>query len=555
MKAYLVVRARRLACGLACCVVAACCGCLGPIHVTLVSPPGGGGLDNLMHSQPGRSRRVSSAAESPLSNRDNLWIAPGETRVLADLTGPGVIRHLWLTFSEAAPNWLSADGSANPSEIVLRMHWDGAEQPAVEAPLGDFFAAGFGVRAEVNSVPVQVQGGDAYNCYWPMPFFKGAKVTITNESARRLSALYYQIDYTQEPLLPGTMYFCAQYRQEFPEQLGADYLIADIEGPGHYVGTVLSARSRSPEWFGEGDEKFTIDGEERPSVWGTGTEDFMLSAWGLEKCSFPYFGVPFLDGDWGDVGTRVGAYRWQLADPVRFEKSCRVEIEHWGWLSADETETGKVEGFVEREDDLASVAFWYQVGQPKRFTTLPSAADRVFPNLDVITEGKDVMNSARHSTGEVVLQKGYEWTGEGQLFFMPAEQAGANVGGAAPPPAGGVAAVEGGAAAGGGVFLEFDFTVAEVEYRRVILRTTHSYDYGKFRVLLDGREAIASLDLYSRNIEVHDHSLGDQALSAGLHTIRLECVGRNELSTGRRLGVDSVRLRQRWNKKRPVVKP
>ncbi len=514
-----------------------------------------------MRFQPGRSRRVSSAAESPLSNRDNLWIAPGETRVLADLTGPGVIRHIWLTFSEAAPNWLSVEGSANPSEIVLRMHWDGAEQPAVEAPLGDFFAAGFGVRAEVNSVPVQVQGGDAYNCYWPMPFFKSAKVTITNESTKRLSALYYQIDYTQETLPPGTMVFCAQYRQEFPEQLGADYLIADIAGSGHYVGTVLSARSRSPEWFGEGDEKFTIDGEDRPSVWGTGTEDFMLSAWGLEECSFPHFGVPFLDGDWGDVGTRVCAYRWQLADPVRFEKSCRVEIEHWGWLSADETETGKVEGFVEREDDLATVAFWYQMGQPKRFTTLPNAGERAFPNLDVIIEGKDVIQSARHSAGDVVLQKGYEWTGEGQLFFMPAEQTEANVGGGAIAPGGGGATAGSGAAgsggetAGGGVFLEFDLNVAEVEYRRVILRTTHSYDYGRFRVLLDGREAIPSLDLHSKNIEVHDHSLGDHALAAGLHTIRLECVGRSELSTGRRLGIDSVRLRQRWNKKRPVVKP
>lgn len=506
----------------------------------------GAGLGDLTRAVDGRSGRVSSAAPEAWSNRDNLSVPPGETRTLADIRGPGMITHLWLTFSEARPNWISAEGSADPSQIVLRMYWDGAAQPAVESPLGDFFAAGFGQRVEVNSVPVQVQEGDAYNCFWQMPFHKRALVTLTNESDKRVNAFYYHVDYVQVKSLPrDTAYFCAQYRQEFPQKSDGDYLIADIKGKGHYVGTVISVRSRSPEWFGEGDDKFYVDGEAHPSIWGTGTEDYLLSAWGLSKCTFPYFGVPLIEGQWGDVGWEITAYRWHIADPVRFTKSLRVEIEHTGWMSADETSTGKIEGHVTREDDMATVAFWYQVGQPKRFTTLPPAAERVPPNLDIIYEGTALLAHASSSPGEMTIQKGYDWTGAGQLFFVPREGAPAITGEA---PASGSVVQE-------PVWLETRFNVEKEELRRLILRTTHSYDYGVIRVLLDGSPVLDRLDLYSAQIEVHDHSLGDRTLSKGEHMLRMECVGQNSASTGRRLGVDSIRLRQRWLRKRPPLAP
>jgi hypothetical protein len=138
-------------------------------------------------------------------------VKAGETFAMADIQGPGVIRHIWLTFAESSPNWLAKDGAAAPDEVVLRMYWDGASEPAVEAPLGDFFTAGFGKRAEVESGPVVVQGGDSYNCFWAMPFFKSARITVTNESSKPLAALYFQVDYTKEKELPaGTAYFCAQ---------------------------------------------------------------------------------------------------------------------------------------------------------------------------------------------------------------------------------------------------------------------------------------------------------------------------------------------------------
>lgn len=492
-----------------------------------------GSLDALTRARDSVSARVSSASPDAWSNADNRTVKPGETFTLAELAGPGIVRHLWFTFAESRPSWLSKGGAADPSEIVLRMYWDGASEPAVEAPLGDFFAAGFGRRAECNSAPVVVQGGDSYNCFWPMPFVKSARLTITNQSDKPLAALYYQVDYTKERALPpDTAYFCAQYRQEFPTERGHDYLIADIDAPsgGHYIGTVMSVRSRSPQWFGEGDETFYIDGETTPSLWGTGTEDYFSNAWGMEKACYPYFGVTMLDGWLGDLGQKGTMYRWHLADPVRFRKSCKFVIEHAGWMSADETTTGKVEGFVERDDDFATVAFWYQRGQPKRFTPLPSAKDRKLPLIDKIFEGKELVARAKAEGGGTSLQAGALWTGEGQLFFDNEK--------------------------GVGSFVEFSFPIEKLETRRLVIPITHSYDFGTYTITLDGKpiaDAKDPIDFYTPKIDIQELSLGDVSLTPGPHTIRFECTGRNESSKGWKLGIDSVRLRERWNIKRPPL--
>jgi len=496
-------------------------------------------LMELTKIMPGRSRAITSADPNPNSNADRIkYVAPGETKVLADIKGPAVIRHIWLTFSEARPNWLEANGSARPDEIVLRMYWDDAKEPAVEAPLGDFFAAGFGMRKEIRSVPLQVEGGDGYNCYWPMPFHRRGLITITNEGKKNVRSFYYHIDFTEdEKLLEKTAYFCAQYRNEFPEKTGGDYLILDAAGEGHYVGTVMSVRSRSPFWFGEGDAKFYADGESKPTIQGTGTEDYFLMAWGLNETQFPYYGCTYMSSDFEDLGAEYCLYRWHIADPVRFTKSLRFEIEHKGWISADETESGKVEGHVEREDDMATVAYWYQVGQPKRFTTLPSLAQRTLPDLDIVIEGKTLQPTVRHSPGVLELQKGYDWTGDGQLLFMPS---------------------------GDQPVLEADIQVEKEEYRGLMLRCTFSSDFGIYRILLDGKnvrqpddymagQKLQDFDFYSKELAVKDIYFGSYKLSKGKHTIRFECVGRNPLSKGNYLGWDSVRLRERWQKKRKLL--
>lgn len=255
-------------------------------------------LHSLAQIKNGRSKAVSSANIEMNSNADRIrYITPGETKVLADIKGPGAISHIWLTFNEARPNWLEAGGSARPDELVLRMFWDDAKEPAVEAPLGDFFGAGFGERHELRSLPVMVEGGDGYNCYWRMPFYKRAFITITNEGTKNVRSFYYHIDYNEEILPAKTPYFCAQYKNEFPEKVGSDYTILDAIGEGHYIGTVMSVRSRSPFWFGEGDVRVYIDGEKKPSIIGTGTEDYFLMAWGLNQAQYPYFGCTYMSSD------------------------------------------------------------------------------------------------------------------------------------------------------------------------------------------------------------------------------------------------------------------
>lgn len=495
----------------------------------------------------GRSRAMSSHAKSDSSNLDRIrYIKPGETVEIANLKGPAIINHIWLTFNEARPNWLEPNGSANPAEIVIRMYWDGATEPAVEAPLGDFFAAGFGLRTEIISIPVTVESGDGYNCFWTMPFRKSARITVTNEGDKSVRSFYYQIDYTEVPSLPqNTAYFCAQYRNEFPEKTGGDYLILDTEGKGQYVGTVMSVRSRSPYWFGEGDAKFYVDGEESPSIWGTGTEDYFLCAWGLNECITPYFGCTYKSMDTEeDLGVRFTLYRWHINDPVHFSKSLKFKIEHKGWISADESSTGKVDGHVEREDDMATVAFWYQVGQPKRYAVLSGYAERMVPDLDNVIEGKELMKSLRHSSGKVELQKGFDWTGEGQIFFAPSSAK---------------------------AWLEADFDVEKEEPKGIVLRLTDSYDYGKYRIYIDGvpipdvpmtidmdfnspAANFKVIDLYFKDVRVRDYYLGSTVLRKGRHTIRFESTGQNQNSSGNCLGFDSFRFRERWHKKRqPLV--
>jgi hypothetical protein len=499
------------------------------------------GLGSLTRVQPGRSKAVTSSDPDLNSNFDRPdWIHPGETLTLADVAGPGVITHIWVTFVDARPDWAPGGGYGGADDIVLRMYWDGAAEPAVEAPLGDFFAAGFGVRREVRSVPIQVPGGDAYNSFWQMPFYRHARITVTNDGTRNVRAFYYQVDYTSVPSLPaGTPYFCAQYRREFPEQQGGDYLVLDAAGRGHYVGTVMSIQSRSPFWPGEGDARIYVDGDARPTIQGTGTEDYFLSAWGLEEHSFPYAGAPYLSDDPSSLGARMTMYRWHIADPIRFTRSLRVTFEHTGWIPADESETGKIDPHVEREDDIATVAFWYQVGQPKRFTAFPGRTERAWPNLDRVVEGQELLTTAMHSAGTLEVQRGFDWTGAGQLFFVPSSDS---------------------------AYLEVRFSAPDTALTGLVLRLTHAPDYGRWRILLDGRDVTAldgypdwqtrgAQDFYGRDVTVRDLYLGSFSFAPGSHVIRFEAAGRSGMSTGGALGLDSVRLRQRWHKLRKPLLP
>ncbi|MHC4404624.1 MAG: glycoside hydrolase family 172 protein [Planctomycetota bacterium] len=495
----------------------------------IAAPGMAGDLDDLAKPHEGRSMRSTSTAldengNYAHGNSDNSRVAPGATKVVLDAEGPGVITHMWFTFLGPEPHPWAPDGSANHQEILLRIYFDGSERPGVEAPLGDFFANSFGKRSEVISVPVVVEDADSYNCFWRMPFHKSARVEVVNQSEKKLNLLYYNIDWIKKGSLPkDTPYFYAQYRQEYPVKQGQDYVILDTKGKGHYVGTVLSVRSRSPSWFGEGDEKIYIDGEKEPSIWGTGTEDYFLSAWGLKTTSTPYFGTPYFD-QWGIVGGHTSAYRWHVHDPIVFNEAIKVTIEHWGWISADENPEGKTHSWNERQDDYSSVAFWYQTGTPTFTARAPHAKDRVLPSLDLVFPAKAYTDDEHHGSGEARVQANLGFYPQGQLFYRPEQAEGA--------------------------WVEIPFTVDQKEPRRLLIKGTRAPDYGRYQAYLNGVKLGRPIDLYHEGVSGWEWHLLDFWPDPGQYTLRLECVGKNPKSTGYFLGVESVRLRGR----RPRVK-
>src|SRR5262245_31421627 len=267
--------------------------------------------------------RSSSNNEDWNSNDDSKRPIPGQTIVLADLQGPGVITHMWVTIADNEYGW--------PKLLRLRVYYDGSSVPSVDAPVGDFFGVGHGLERPVNSLMIRnSSSGRSRNSYWPMPFAERAKITITNEGRRRIYNLYYHVDWQKlKELPPNTGYFHARYRQALPAKAGAPYEILKTSGRGFYVGTVLNAVQVQPGWFGEGDDLWYVDGKERPNITGTGTEDYGNDAWSFRIGEGPYAGAPVADGT--DTGARMTAYRWHVSDPVPYQRSLRFVIEHAGW--------------------------------------------------------------------------------------------------------------------------------------------------------------------------------------------------------------------------------
>ena len=289
-----------------------------------------------------------------------IHIEPNETFVLAEIEGPGAIQQIWMT---PAGNWRFS---------ILRFYWDGEKEPSVEVPVGDFFACGWGKYAQVTSIPVCVNPGSAFNCYWEMPFRKSCKVTMENLDEKKMT-LYYQINYTLTDVPDDAAYFHAQFRRTNPLQYKDVYTILDgVKGWGHFVGTYMCWGSNSSGWWGEGEIKFFIDGDKTfPTICGTGTEDYFCGSYGFVRddqyvpYTTPYAGMPQVlspDGLYQSQ-QRFGLYRWHIMDPVRFEKDLRVTIQALGWRSGGR--------YLPLQDDLSSVAFWYQTEPHKPFPKLP----------------------------------------------------------------------------------------------------------------------------------------------------------------------------------------
>jgi len=297
--------------------------------------------------------------------RPCITLPQAKTTSLAEIEGTGVIQHIWITLPDH-----TEEGPYVLRDLVLRMYWDGEPAPSVEVPLGDFFCNGHAMRCKVNSLPIAVNPTGGMNCYFPMPFRSSARITIENQHPKDVPGFFYQITYSLLPQLPeGTAYFHAQWRRENPTMIGRDYTIVDeIKGKGHYVGTYLAIGTLSRYWWGEGEIKFYIDGdEEYPTICGTGTEDYAGGAWCFgETYSTPFLGYPLCHRSEDGVPLHA-LYRWHIMDPVRFEKSLKVTIQQIG-------HDGR--SLFERSDDVSSVAYWYQTEPHNAFPELLPAQAR-----------------------------------------------------------------------------------------------------------------------------------------------------------------------------------
>ncbi len=430
----------------------------------------------------GRNRRVSSN-EQPAWNDGNFDmtpLAPGQVLELPVLQGPGVINHIWFTSHAGGANELNA--------LSLRIYFDDREIPDVEVPVGEFFAVGQS-PAVVDSYPVQVSPSGSLTCYWRMPFAMSARIVVINDNPDRTTGLYWQVDWVELPELPSdTMYFCAGYRREYPAEMGKDYLIADIRGRGNYIGTVMSVTMGQDGWFGEGDDFFYIDGEAVPSLQGTGSEDYFNDAWGFRERTSLWFGQPRWQGyDAGDNGV---CYRWHILDPVGFEESLKVTIEHKG--NRPESEDA---WYIERPDFISSVAFWYQLGGKQEATGLPSYGDRCVPwrtshfvgsykSASITGQGKQRIETAGLFGGRPTIR--FDATEAGSSLIEP-------------------------------------FSVDASGRYAARLIAFESPKHGIFDIGIDGKVILPAVNFAAPELCERDMLLGTIALERGDHTLSIAC--------------------------------
>ncbi len=294
----------------------------------------------------------------------SVKIDAGSTFTIADIEGPGAIQQIWMTASGC---WRFS---------ILRIYWDDQTHPSVECPVGDFFASGWGKYSQLSSLAVCVNPGSAFNCYWEMPFQKKCRITLTNIADEDM-VLYYQINYTLTEVPKNCAYFHARFGRVNPLPYKEVYTILDhVEGKGHYVGTYLAWGVNNNGWWGEGEIKFYLDGDDQyPTICGTGTEDYFCGSYNFENknnaerkyqdFTTPYAGLHQIirpDGLYQSQ-MRFGMYRWHITDPVRFEKDIKVTIQALGWRSGGR--------YLPLQDDISSVAYWYQTLPTVKFPELP----------------------------------------------------------------------------------------------------------------------------------------------------------------------------------------
>jgi hypothetical protein len=312
------------------------------------------------HAEVDGPAHPGSALGKGWKTRACINLPAGSTTTLMDTDGPGVIQHIWITNDQR----LNRDA-------ILRFYWDGEETPSIEVPLGDFFCNGHGLRYDVNSLMVCVNPDGGMNCYWPMPFRRHARITIENQRWEDVGLFFYQITYALTPVPDEAAYLHAQWRRSMTTRQHPEHVILDgVKGRGHYVGTFCAWTQMSNGWWGEGEVKFYMDGDDRhPTICGTGTEDYFGGAWCFNDRTYstPFLGYPLFRREPNEV-PRHGLYRWHVLDPIRFRQDLRVTVQALGWWPNSH--------FQPLTDDIATVAYWYQSEPHAPFPTLPPIEER-----------------------------------------------------------------------------------------------------------------------------------------------------------------------------------
>ena len=318
---------------------------------------GKGGMSTL---EEGNARNAARDLGQGWKVNPFIHIEAGQTVTLAEIDGSGAIQHIWMT---PTGTWRFS---------IIRFYWDDEKEPSVEVPVGDFFGMGWGEYAHLNSLPVTVNPGSAFNCFWTMPFRKKCKITMENINTEQMT-LYYQIDYTLTEVPEDAAYFHAQFRRSNPDEGSVYTLIDKVKGKGQYVGTYMAYGVNNNGWWGEGEIKFYLDGDGKfPTINGTGTEDYFLGSYNFDRngryqeFSTAYAGLHQVirpDGLYKSQ-QRFGLYRWHIMDPIRFDKDLKITIQDLGWKSGGR--------YLPQESDISSVVYWYQTEPHSPFPKLPS---------------------------------------------------------------------------------------------------------------------------------------------------------------------------------------
>ncbi len=353
---------------------------------------GRGERDSEFHFLPKYARALNykslkqSSHDTTGGNSDRWPIAPGATQEVFNAAGPGVVTHIWFT--------IAAQGMLHLKELVLRMYWDGSAKPSVEAPIGDFFGLNLGEYVIYESEFLACSPGRSLNCYFSMPYRKSARMTVTNEGKQPVGSFYSNIDYISVPAMPAeALYFHAQYRQGAPcppasndwstnadanklknPDGKANYVYTETRGRGHLMGVTLGVLQNQEYWMGEGDDMIFVDDETRPSIVGTGSEDYFLGSWnfggreGARPFAHRNYGAQFISLA-ERTGGRYLCYRWHTDNPVTFSRYLKHTMEH-GHAN-------------HRADNFYSCCYWYQAEPSTDFPPLAAVEHRI-PRLQAV---------------------------------------------------------------------------------------------------------------------------------------------------------------------------